>query len=37
MELTKRQQQLLTDDMFYEFPDESEWDVIIIGAGPNGR
>jgi phytoene dehydrogenase-like protein len=22
--------------MFPEFPNESEWDVIIIGAGPNG-
>jgi phytoene dehydrogenase-like protein len=27
---------LLTGDMFPEFPNESEWDVIIIGAGPNG-
>jgi phytoene dehydrogenase-like protein len=22
--------------MFQEFPDNSEWDVVIIGAGPNG-
>ena len=36
MELRKRQTPLLTGDMFDEFPDESEWDVIIIGDGPNG-
>lgn len=22
--------------MFEEFPDQSEWDVVVIGAGPNG-
>jgi len=22
--------------MFDEFPDESDWDVVVIGAGPNG-
>jgi len=22
--------------MFEEFPDDSEWDVVVIGAGPNG-
>jgi len=31
---------LATEDilghMFAEFPDSSEWDVVIIGAGPNG-
>ena len=36
MELRKRQTPLLTGDMFDEFPDESDWDAIVIGAGPNG-
>ena len=27
---------MLTGDIFDEFPDESDWDAIIIGAGPNG-
>jgi phytoene dehydrogenase-like protein len=36
MELRKRQTQMLTGDMFDEFPDESDWDAIIIGGGPNG-
>ncbi len=36
MELKKRQQPLLTGDVFDEFPEESGWDAIIIGAGPNG-
>ncbi|MEE8372999.1 MAG: NAD(P)/FAD-dependent oxidoreductase [Dehalococcoidia bacterium] len=26
----------LIGKIFDEFPDESEWDVIVIGAGPNG-
>jgi phytoene dehydrogenase-like protein len=34
--MKKRQQPLLTGDVFDEFPEESEWDAIIIGAGPNG-
>ncbi|GAF77464.1 unnamed protein product, partial [marine sediment metagenome] len=36
MELRKHQTLLLTGDIFDEFPDESDWDAIIIGAGPNG-
>ncbi|TEU03099.1 MAG: NAD(P)/FAD-dependent oxidoreductase [Dehalococcoidia bacterium] len=36
MELTKHQVQLLTGGIFDEFPLESEWDVIVIGGGPNG-
>ncbi len=36
MELTKHQVQLLTGGIFDEFPHESEWDVIVIGGGPNG-
>ncbi|NOQ43348.1 MAG: NAD(P)-binding protein [Dehalococcoidia bacterium] len=36
MELRKRQTQMLTGDIFDEFPDESDWDAIIIGGGPNG-
>jgi len=36
MELRKHQTLLMTGDMFDEFPDESDWDAIIIGAGPNG-
>ena len=36
MELTKHQVQLLTGGIFDEFPYESEWDVIVIGGGPNG-
>jgi len=26
----------LIGKIFDEFPDESEWDVVVIGAGPNG-
>ena len=27
---------LLTGKIFDEFPDESDWDVVVIGSGPNG-
>jgi phytoene dehydrogenase-like protein len=27
---------LLMGKIFDEFPDESDWDVVVIGAGPNG-
>ena len=36
MELTKHQQPLLIGGVFDEFPRESSWDAIVIGAGPNG-
>ena len=36
MELTKHEQPLLVGGAFDEFPRESEWDVIVIGGGPNG-
>ncbi|MEE8469884.1 MAG: NAD(P)/FAD-dependent oxidoreductase [Dehalococcoidia bacterium] len=26
----------LSQHMFEEFPNETEWDVVVIGAGPNG-
>ncbi len=26
----------LIGKIFDEFPDESDWDVVVIGAGPNG-
>ena len=36
MEFAKYEQPLLIGGVFDEFPRESTWDVIIIGAGPNG-
>ena len=36
MEFTKHEQPLLIGGVFDEFPRESTWDAIIIGAGPNG-
>ena len=36
MELTKHEQPLLIGGVFDEFPRESTWDAIVIGAGPNG-